>query len=155
MRKTKAHRIKIEPFRWETDDPLAAEHALVSRLVSEILKSDWQYYTELDLSLTKTGNQVLDAEPETAANIVLALVAHTSYFDSLAQKVKALANSEIERMNWHQAPEWEAIWYPRQVSAQALRRLVRRKLPLRSEHLIRLADWISSAESQSDSLYPL
>ena len=44
---------------------------------------------------------------------------------------------------------------PRQVSAQALRRLMRRKLPLGSEHLIQLADWFATAEWLSDGFYPL
>ena len=78
MNKRKAYRISIEPLRWEANDPLAAEHELVSRLVSETLKTGWQYYTELDLNLTDAGRKILAADPETAARIVLALVAHAA-----------------------------------------------------------------------------
>jgi len=52
-------------------------------------------------------------------------------------------------------PEWEAIWPARQVSAHALRRVMRRKLPLASDHLLKLSEWIASAETQSDWSHPL
>jgi len=80
MSEPKAYRIPIEPLRWEANDPLAAEHELVSRLVSETLKTGWQYYTELDLNLTDAGRKILAADPETAARIVLALVAPRGAF---------------------------------------------------------------------------
>src|SRR5215472_5783563 len=155
MTRTKKHRIPIEPFAWNAGDPLAPEHQLVATLVDETLRSGWLYYTDLDLSKTKTGTKVLEADAEASTRLVLALLAHLNHFDSLVRKVKALSTSEIERMNWHHSPEWEAVWFPRQVSAQTLRRLMRRKLPLKPEHLIKLADWIASAEWQNDNLYPL
>jgi hypothetical protein len=155
MTNSKIHRIPIEPFRWDANDPLAPEHELVSSLATETLKSGWKYYNELDLNLTDAGRKILESDSEAGARLVLALVAHAAHFDGLAQKVKALAKSEIERMNWHNTPEWEAVWMPRQVSAQALRRLMRRKLPLGSEHLIKLADWFAAAEWLSDGFYPL
>jgi len=135
---------------------LAAEHELVSRLVSETLKTGWQYYTELDLNLTDAGRKILAADPETAARIVLALVAHAAHFDDLGRQARALAKDEMERINWHHScPEWEAIWPARQVSAHALRRVMRRKLPLASDHLLKLSEWIASAETQSDWSHPL
>jgi len=156
MSEPKTYRIRIEPLRWEASDPVSAEHELVSRLVSETLKSGWQCYTELDLNLIDAGKGILKAGPETSARIVLALVAHAAHFDDLSRQARALAQNEMERINWHSfCPEWEAIWPARQVSAQALRRVMRRKLPLGCEHLLKLADWITSAEWQSDSLYPL
>jgi hypothetical protein len=152
---SKTPRIAIEPLRWEAGDPLAAEHELVSQLVAETLKSGWKYYNELDLSLTEAGRKILESDPEAGARLVLSLVANASHFDGLALKVKALAKSENERLNWHNTPEWEAIWMPRQVSAQAVRRLMRRKLPLGREHLIRLADWFAATDWLSDGFVPL
>ena len=155
MTNPKPHRIPIEPLRWEPNDPLAAEHQLVSELVSQTLQSGWLYYKELDLSATEAGKKILEADPATSARLVLALVAQAAHKDEQRRKVMKLGKSEIERMNWHHTPEWEAVWMPRQVSAQALRRVMRRKLPLGSEHLIKLADWMASAVSLGDSLYPL
>jgi len=43
---------------------LATEHELVSRLVSETLKTDWLGYTDLDLNLIEPGRTILQAEPE-------------------------------------------------------------------------------------------
>jgi len=151
----KPHRIPIEPLRWEPNDPLAAEYQLVSELVSPASTSGWVFSKPLDLSASEAGKKMLEADPATSARIVLALIAHAAHGDDQVTKVKALAKSEFERLNWHQAPEWAAVWIPRQFFAQALRRMLRRKLPLGSEHLIKLADWISSAEWQSDALYPL
>ena len=127
MSEPKTYRIRIEPLRWEASDPVSAEHELVSRLVSETLKSGWQCYTELDLNLIDAGKGILKAGPETSARIVLALVAHAAHFDDLSRQARALAQNEMERINWHSfCPEWEAIWPARQVSAQALRRVMRR-----------------------------
>src|SRR2546422_436717 len=50
---------------------------------------------------------------------------------------------------------WEANWPARQVSAHALRRVMRRKLPLASDHLLKLSEWIASAETQRDWSHPL
>lgn len=155
MTGTKKHRIPIEPFAWSPNDPLAFEHQLVATLVDETLRSGWRYYRELDLSTTKSGARALQLEGEASGRLVLALLAHVTHFDNLARKVKELPGSEFDRINWHLAPEWEAVWLPRQVSAQALRRMMRRSLPLAAEHLIKLADWIASAECQNDTFYPL
>ncbi len=135
---------------------MAAEHELVAQLVAEVLNSGWRYYTELDLSSTATGKRLLDADPESSARLVLALVAHGAHYDDLGKQARALTQNEMERINWHHScPEWEAIWPARQVSASALRRVLRRRLRLGAEHLIKLANWILTAEWPSDSLYPL
>jgi hypothetical protein len=157
MTNTKPHRIPIEPFRWEPNDSLAAEHQWISELVSQTFPNGWQWenFRDLDLDRTEAGKRMLEADATTGARLVLALVSHAAYGDGLARKVKALAKSELERVNWHQTPEWPAVWMPRQVCVQALRRIMRRKLPLGAEHLAKLADWIATAEWQSDSLYPL
>lgn len=155
MNPPKQPRIPIEPFRWDTNDPLAAEHELVSRLVSENLKRGWQYYKELELEETDSGKRVIDSDPEAGARLVSALVAHAAYFDGMARKAKALAKSEHEKINWHHSPEFEHIWPSRQVSAQTVRRVLRRKLPLTPEILRQMAEWIVAAEWMSDVLYPL
>src|SRR5215469_10331329 len=156
MSTPKPHRFPVEPLLWDASDPLAAEHELVSQLVLNTLKTGWQYYTELDLNLTEPGRKILAADPEESARIAAALTAQVAHFDDLTKHARSLAKDEMQRINWHHfSPEWDAIWPPRQVLAQALRRVLRRKLPLRSEHLTSLATWISTAEWQNDSLYPL
>lgn len=155
MPKQKEHRIEIEPFRWDATDPLAPEYNLVMQLVLASLKSGWKYYEEIDLEATSAGKQILAATPEASARLVLALVAYARHYDELVKRVRALAQNETQRWNCHHSPEWENVWPFRQVSAQTLRRIMRRKLPLSSEHLIALADWVGSAEWQSDVLYPL
>jgi Domain of unknown function (DUF4132) len=152
---SKECRIPVEPFRWEPNDPLAAEHLLVAQLITDTLKSGWLYYKELDLALTGPGKKILEADPETSARTVSALVAHTSHYDSLTQQVKAQMKTQMERSNWHHTLEWKEIWPPRQVCAQALRRVMRRKLPLTSQQLMDLSDWMAKAEWLADSWYPL
>jgi hypothetical protein len=153
--KTKEHRIPIEPFRWGTNDPLAGEHQLVTNLTKETLERGWEYWMEVDLAVTESGKKFLEADDQTAARLVLSLVAHAAHGDNLAVKVKALEDSEMGRLNWHHSPEWKDVWQPRMISAEALRRLLRRKLPLASEHLVRLADWIFASEIPNDTNYPL
>ena len=91
MADPKAHRISIEPLRWEPNDPSAAEHQLVSEFVSQTLQSDWVYYKELDLSTTEAGKKILEADTTASAQIVLALGAYVAHRDDQMRKVKALA----------------------------------------------------------------
>jgi len=155
MNADKPYRITIEPFSWSASDPLAPEYQLVADFVSEVVVSGWKPYRDFDVSTATSGKKILEADATTGASLVLALVAHASHFDDLARKVRALAQNELERINWHHTPEWGAVWLPRQAAALALRRVMRRKLPLNAEHLIKLADWISSTERPGDFLYPL
>ncbi len=155
MPTSKPHRIPISPLQWKPDDALATEYGLVSKLISETLATGWKYYTELDLETTTPGKEILAASPEAVARMVLVLVANCNHYDGLQRRVKALAAGEMERINWHHTPEWEAVWPPRQICAQTLRRLLRRKLPLSADHLIKLADWIATAEWLNDTIHPL
>ncbi len=156
MSKSKDYRIPIGPPRWNATDPLAAEHAVVAQLVKDSTKANPYQYSELDLDFSEAGKQIRDADPAASARFVLALVAHAAHYDALGKEVRAMAANEMERINWHHScPEWEAIWPARQISGQALRRIMRKKLPLGAEHLIKLADWIAAAEWVSDYHYPL
>jgi hypothetical protein len=155
MTKSKIHRIPIRPLQWESKDPLTEEHELVSQLLSQTLNSGWQYYKDLDLGTTEAGRQVIAADPTASARLVLALVAHLVHYDGLKQQVQALAKDEMERINWHFSPEWEAVWFPRTAVEKALRRVMRRKLPFSRVHLMALADWIAASEWVNDSHFPL
>jgi hypothetical protein len=153
--KRKAHRFPVPPLQWDQAAPLTAEHELISQLLSETLRGGWRYYQDLELDATEAGQKVLAAEPASCARLVLALVAHLSHYDSLRKKVCALAKDEMERINWHLAAEWEAIWFPRTAAEKVLRRLLRRKLPLTREHLLALAEWIAAADWINDTHFPL
>ncbi len=156
MNRSKEYRIPIGPLQWDANDPLAAEHAVVAQLIKDSVKDSPFHYNELDLDFSEAGKKIRDADPTTSARFVLALVALAAHFDALGKEVRAMAANEMERINWHHScPEWEAIWPARQVSAQALRRIMRKKLPLGPEHLIKLAGWIADAEWHSDYHYPL
>jgi len=135
---------------------LSVEFALVSSLVSDYVKENWRGYPELDLNHTEPGRQILAADAAQKTRLVLAFVAHAAYYDRLVKRVKALAATEMERINWHvTCPEWKHVWPPRQVSSQALNRLLRQKLPLASDHLLHLATWMVDAEPLYDGFYPI
>src|SRR5215831_13296706 len=155
MMNAKKHRLPIEPFRWTAEDPLANEHQLVSELIAAYQKTGLSIWMEVDLDATETGSKIAEAEGQEACRFILSLTAYASHGDALAAKVKALAETEMDRLNWHHTPEWEAIWIPRMIASGALKRLMRRKLPLGSDHLIKLGDWIASGDNLVDSLYPL
>jgi hypothetical protein len=152
----KKNRLSIEPFQWKKGDPLEVEHQLVAQLVSEALRDKESVYGfELNLDATEAGKKILEADAEASVRLLLALIAHTSHFDAMGRKVRALANDEMERLNWHQTPEWKSIWPPRQVTAHAVIRIMRRKLPLQREHLLTLSNWIASDSSPGEYSHPL
>lgn len=145
----------IEPPRWAPNDPLSAQHELVARLVTETLKGGWNCWQELDLEATEAGRTLLQAKASATPAIVQALTVHARHYDRLRRQVLALETTEIDRINWHTTPEWKHIWPPRQVSAEALGRILRRKLPLTSSEFIELVDWIAEEEDNIAHFYPV
>lgn len=113
---------------------------------------DWQ---ELDLEATEAGRTVLQTKPSATPAIVQALTLHARHYDRLRRQVLALETNEIDRSNWHTWPEWEHIWPPRQVSTEALRRILRRKLPLTGSEFIELVEWIVEDEDNIAHFYPV
>jgi len=152
----KKFRIPIEPFQWEANDPLAAEHQIISQFTIETLAGGWRY-GDFDFHSVDGGQKITEADTETSVRLVSALVARTIYFDELVEKIKALEKTEWERLNIHNSPEWEAVWPSRKLSSDILKRVMRRKLPLSPRQLIQIADWIASAPDQwlGDTFYPV
>ena len=138
-------RFAIQSFFWSAGDRLAAEHELLSKVVSEFATRDWQFET-IDLQATEAGRQILSKDALALTRTIAALVEQTSYWDKLGAKSRVLAQTEMERINWHHHPEWEHIWPRRMVCFGILRQLMRRKLPFGREHLIQFADWIADAD---------
>ena len=151
----KQFRIQINPFQWEANDPLAAEHEIVSQFISETLASGWKY-GDFDFHSVDGGRKITEADTETSVRFVSVLTMRVVYFDGLRDKIKSLGKTASERMNCHNMPEWQAIWPTRVLSSDVLKRVMRRKLPLSPMQLAQLADWIASADTWlCDRFYPL
>ncbi len=148
--------LPVEPFTWEPNDPLAREFALISELVKQSTKDNRAFYNDINLDVTEAGTTMLKADADASARLVLALTRHAAHYDALGKKARASLTGEMERLNWHHTcPEWAEIWPLRQISAQAIRRIMRRKLPFGPEHFISLADWISDSDWLNDYMLPL
>lgn len=152
----KPHRFPVKPFQWTADEPLAPEHAVLAAFLAENVTETWRNYADLDLSASESGRKLQDADAASSARFVAALVGQLHHYDDLGRKARSLATSEMERINWHHScPEWSAIWPARSALSQAVKRLMRRKLPLTAEHLTAMARWIGADEAPSDYNFPL
>jgi hypothetical protein len=152
----KPHRFPVKPFQCPAEDPLAPEHAILAAFLAENITETWRNYSDLDLSASESGRKLQDADAAASARLVAALVRQLHHYDDMGRKARSLTSSEMERINWHHScPEWSAIWPARSALSQAVKRLMRRKLPLSGEHLTAMARWIGADEAPSDYNFPL
>src|SRR6185369_625122 len=155
MKKAKAGVFPAASFVWEASDPLAAEHELITQLVTDTLAGGWHHFADINLDFTEAGRKILAGNPAASARLGFALVARLAYFDRLGRQVADRCGNELDRVNWRFSPEGEAVWLPRHAAGQVLQFVMRRKLPLTREHLIALADWMAEGEWINDVSYPL
>src|SRR5947209_5819599 len=118
----------IEEFTPKADDPLAPEHAAVSRWVREAVQSlsADRYWEDVDLKSVEGGRFLLDAPPERARKLVLAAVAQSRHWDQQMERIRASAQTNLERDNPHQNPAWTGLWTSRRHTVSAMGALLRR-----------------------------
>jgi len=119
--------------------------------VAETLATKWWSWSEIQLDSTPAGKRILQLKPDALARLVLALVSHASHCDALLREYWEAQKDKVGRVHW----QLNELWPTRQVSAQTLRRLLRRKLPLQREHLVKLAGWITAGTQKDERAYPL
>src|SRR5260370_41349892 len=133
----------IAEFTAKPDDQLAPEHAAVSRWVREAVQSLGadQYWKDVDLKSLEGGRFLLDAPPEQARKLVLAAVAQARHWDEQLERIRASAQTDMERANPHQNPAWPGYWTTRRHTVAAIGALLRRSLPLEKGDLLNLLTW--------------
>ena len=144
-------------FRLAKDDPLAGEHAAVTKWIEDALSSlgGSSYYQEVELKGLPSGQLLLDAKGEQARNYLVAAVAQTRHWDQMADRVRQGAENELQRINAHHLPGWSEVWCRRRQAEAVVRALIRRKLPLASQDLLDILVWCNEAENISPYHYPL
>lgn len=154
----KKREVPLKPLKWDSTHPLAAELEEIQQLVVLTLQTGWDYWNKVDFNALETGRKVFESDAQTTAKFVAAIATYAKHLDALGQQARSCVKTEMERLNWHlSCPEWKTIWPARMFCTQAIKQLMRRKLPYTAEHLTILADWIASEESgrRIDSFYPL
>ena len=123
----------------------------MQELVAETLAKRWRPWNDIDLESSPTGKRILEMKPDALAHLLLALIDHASQLDGQLREFWEQQREKVGRVHWHLNERWPA----RQVSAQTLRRLLRRKLPLEREHLVKLAAWIAAGINKNEQEFPL
>jgi hypothetical protein len=146
-----------EAFQIAPDDPLAEEHAAVSSWVEEAFGSLSKFnpYQDVDLKSFPSGQRLLGAKPDPARRYVLAAVEQVRHWDRLADRIRAQAKSEIERINAHFLPGWGPVEGRRRQAAGVIVALMRRALPLEKPDLIAILSWCQGAERLTSQFAPI
>jgi len=100
---------------------------------------NWRYYYALRLKDWKAGQILAAADPVASVRYVRALLEWLRHYEALAASVQAAMEGRIDR---YVTPEWLEVWTPRSAAAEALRLLLRRKLPFDEGDIKRLLSWI-------------
>lgn len=136
------------PFSPAAGDPLAAEHAAISRWVDEALAAlpPDRWYVDVDLKSLPTGRALLAAGPAEARRYVLAAVAQLGHWDAEAENIRAQAKTDLERANAHLMQGWPEVWGPRRRVEAVVAALMGRALPFEKDDLLRILDWCTTAK---------
>lgn len=147
----------IEGFLIAKDDPLRAEHDAVSAWIEDAACSPYskRYYDEVDLKSLPSGKKLFDAKVAEARRYVVAAVAQVRHWDEMAERVRAQAANELQRVNAHHLPGWGDVWCRRRYAEAVIRTLMRRKLPLQRNDLIDLLHWCNDSDGLSTYSAPI
>ena len=147
----------IKPFTVAQEDPLADEHGAVSAWVEDAIgvRSEHDYYQEVDLKSLPSGQKVLDSKPDQSRRYLLAAVAQVRHWDRMADEVRSQATGDMQRINAHHLPGWAPVWGRRRQAAAVVNALMRRSLPFQALDLIALLEWCNGADSVLPSIDPI
>ena len=86
------------------------------------------------------GKELASGTKEQLANLAGTLVYHMNRVDALLKRFRS---------------KHEEIWVTRSILFSALRDILKKKLPLDTDHVIQIAEWISAAENVNTYVLPL
>lgn len=119
-------------FSLKPDDPLADEHRVLTEYLEELVVDDTRcFYDDLKLTDTAVGTRIAQASPESNQRIVSAL----------AHRLRTI-EPKLKHYRYGGIDTGSVVWRARQALQTLLRTLLRRKLPLASDDLVALLDWM-------------
>jgi hypothetical protein len=131
-------------FPIAADDPLAAEHDLVARCVSEALAalSTKSYYEDIDLKTIASGRELLESSPERCRLLVQAAVKQAQFWSSVRDELRKTAPRDGMAMNLTRVPGWHEARGAENQAIAVMSALLRRSLPLDRADIFQLLEWM-------------
>lgn len=137
-----------KPFVIADNDPLAAEHAVVTQWLDEATPPSPQSPSRIvDLKDTEAGRTLLQAAPATARRYVLALIAQAHHWETQAQNIHSQL-AEEEQLSVYFHPTWHRANSRKELAIEALLAILRRRLPLERGDILTITDWIMQTNAK-------
>jgi hypothetical protein len=135
-------------FQFSSDDPLAAEHALVCKWVREAVASlpVERYYENVDLKDLASGRELLASSPERGRLLVQAAVVQTKFWHASRKKIRDHAVRAGQGSILPRVPGWSAVLGAEYKTLAVIGALLRRSLPLDRTDLLQLLEWLTETE---------
>jgi Domain of unknown function (DUF4132) len=132
-------------FQFSSDDPLAAEHALVCKWVREAIASTPvdRYYQDVDLKNLPSGRELLASSPARGRLLVQAAVAQAKFWHASREKIRDHAVRDGQGSNLARVPGWSAVLGAEYKTLAVIGALLRRSLPLDRTDLLQLLEWLT------------
>ena len=132
-------------FPFSTDDPLAAEHALVNRWVQEAGSSlsVEQYYQDVELKDLPSGRELLASPPERGRLLVQVAVVQAKFWHTTAQKLADSAELDGRGTNLTTVAGWPEARGAEHKTIAVIAALLKRSLPLDRADLLQLLEWLT------------
>jgi hypothetical protein len=127
-------------FPFSVDDPLAAEHALVSRWVREAVASlpVGRYYEDVDLKDSPSGRDLLANSPERSRLLVQAALVQARFWHTTTETLRERGVRDGQGTNLTQVVGWPEARGGENKTIAVIAALLRRSLPLDRTDLLQL-----------------
>ena len=132
-------------FPFSIDDPLAAEHGLVSRCLQESVARlpAGGYYRDVELKDSPSGRELLASPPERGRLLVLAAVMQAQFWHANAKILRERASRDERGTNPTQVTGWPQAQRAERKTIVVISALLRRNLPLDRADLLQLLEWLT------------
>jgi Domain of unknown function (DUF4132) len=132
-------------FPFSTDDPLAAEHALVGRWVQETVPRlpSGGYYPDVELKDSPSGRELLASPPERGRLLVQVAVLQAQFWHANAKILRERAARDGRGTNPTQVTGWPQVQRAEHKTIAVISALLRRNLPLDRADLLQLLEWLT------------
>jgi hypothetical protein len=154
-RKTKS---EFEGFEIPSGDPLKLEHEALLKWVNDaltVLSPQERSYKDVDLKIHASGRVLLESDPQQGRRYVMAAFQQVRFLDEKMEEIRSQAKTEMERVNAHMLPGWDAVWGPRRQTMAVIMALMRRALPFERDDLLAILQWGAGTDRINTYLAPI
>ena len=129
-------------FQFSVDDPLAAEHTLVSRWVQEAVASlpAERYYQDVEPKNLPNGRDLLASPPERGRLLVQAAVVQAKFWHTTTEGIRKGAVHDGLGTNLTQVAGWPEAQGAEHKTIAVIAALLRRSLPLDRTDILQLLE---------------